>query len=247
MFFTLIAPHILSIDIGPIYDCAKTTQKGIYEYPTINNCENRMNKEEYELKTFTAEVFRYSPTVSKFPIYLCTHYKVTLTCNHENIFVSSVKSRKENEIRIPHELCLAMVWNQIFKTSFIKVKENSPIESIHYAFHALCNSNNKIKDDLPTPTEIVNTEQPLIFEIEGRWRNKISEEYKLLFDRKINETCYSCFPISVTQDNTTQSLLIIKLTVTKLNSAEVYHLKVRRHFLSQLEEKEKNLVSFKMQ
>ena len=168
-------------------------------------------------------MFRYSPTVCMFPIYLCTHYKVTLTCNHENIFVSSVKSRKENEIRIPHELWLAMVWNHIFKTSLIKIKENSPIESMHHAFHALYNSNNKIKDDLSTPTEIVNTEQPLTFEIEeGRWRNKISEEYKLYFDRKINETCYSAFPKSVTHDNTIQSLLIIDHHEVKFSQSIPY-------------------------
>ena len=119
--------------------------------------------------------------------------------------------------------------------------------TVHHAFHALCNTNNKIKDDLPTPTEIVNTEQPLSFETEeGRWRNKFSKEYKLHFDRKINETCYSDFPLSVTHDNTTQSLLIIDRHEVKFGRSIPYK-STPPIFVPIRGKRKKNFVSFKMQ
>ena len=87
-FFPIFILNVRAIDLGPIYDFTTTTPLGIYDYPTVRNCKHKMNEEEYQVKTYLAEVFRYSLKVSKskFPIYLCSHFEITLTCDHRNIF-----------------------------------------------------------------------------------------------------------------------------------------------------------------
>ena len=99
-FFPIFILNVRAIDLGPIYDCTTTTPLGIYDYPTIRNCKHKMNQEEYQVKTYSAEVCRYSPKVSKFPIYLCSHFEITLTCDHRNIFLSSKRFRQEKKFQL---------------------------------------------------------------------------------------------------------------------------------------------------
>ena len=110
MFFSLpiFIPNIRAIDLGPIYDCTTTTPLGIYNYPTIRSCKHQMNQEKYQVKTYSAEVFCYTPKVSKFPIFLSSHFEITLTCDHRNIFLSSKRLRQEKELKVQIEECLAM-------------------------------------------------------------------------------------------------------------------------------------------
>ena len=123
-FFPIFIPNIRGIDLGPIYDCTTTTPLGIYDYPTIRSCKHHMNQEEYQVKNSSAEVFRYSPKVSKFPIILCSHFEITLTCDHRNIFLSSIRLRQEKELKVQIRECLAMVWEQIFNIQL--TRENRP-------------------------------------------------------------------------------------------------------------------------
>ena len=99
-FFPIFILNVRGIDLGPIYDCTTTTPLGIYDYPTIRSCKHKTNQDEYQVKTYLAEVFRYSPKVSKFPIYLCSHFEITLTCDHRNIFLSSKRIRQEKELKV---------------------------------------------------------------------------------------------------------------------------------------------------
>ena len=133
-----------------------------------------MNQEEYQGKTYSAEVFRYSPKVSKFPIFLCSHFEITLTCDHRNIFLSSKRLRQEKELKVQIEGCLAMVWNQIFNIQLTRMREPTKEESVKHIFNFIMAPSEKHI----ILTEILDIKQPKLHKIEeGLWRNDVIENY----------------------------------------------------------------------
>ena len=180
-FVPIFILNVRAIGLGPIYDCTTTTPLGIYDYPTIRNCKHKMNQEEYQVKTYSAEVFRYSPKVSKFPIYLCSHFEITLTCDHRNIFLSSKRLRQEKEIKVPTEECLAMVWNQILNTQLTRKREPTKEENVKHVFEQIISPNKKT----PISSEILDVKQPKIYKIEeGLWQSYVLEKYDCNLFRK---------------------------------------------------------------
>ena len=180
-FFPIFILNVRAIDLGPIDDCTTTTPLGIYDYTTIRNCKHKMNQEEYQVKTYSAEVCRYSPKVSKFPIYLCSHFEITLTCDHRNIFLSSKRLRQEKEIKVPTEECLAMVCNQILNTQLTRKREPTKEENVKHVFEQIISSNKKT----PISSEILDVKQPKIYKIEeGLWQSYVLENYDCNLFRK---------------------------------------------------------------
>ena len=99
------------VELGSLYDCTKTTPMGIYEYPSLRDCGHNMNNIDAELTTYQAEVYRYSPNVTKFDMYLCSFETIDLRCDRTNIFKSSKKTRKVTKTRISPAECLLGIRN----------------------------------------------------------------------------------------------------------------------------------------
>ena len=107
----LCIPFVFGSRLGPLYDCTTTTPLGVYEFPVIPSCSHNMNKNS-KLITKEMEVFKYSPNVTHFDIYLCTLYKLTTVCDWkpsvswERFTASKKESSDTDEISISPEECI---------------------------------------------------------------------------------------------------------------------------------------------
>ena len=97
------------IDLGTWYDCTQTVPLGIYSYPTLRNYSHDMFSSLTMVKSYKAQVYQYSPNVSKFPKYSWLYTIVKLTCDCENIFAEKQKSKKEITQHITIQQCHQLI------------------------------------------------------------------------------------------------------------------------------------------
>eukprot|EP00111_Clytia_hemisphaerica_P012925 TCONS_00037964-protein len=98
-----------TLHFGVLHDCTVVKPVGIFEYPTLKDCDHTMDGNRDDMFTMDAEILKYSPKVTKFEIYLCSLEKVTLECDYENFFVSPVKTRTTEAIRVASLDCMEAV------------------------------------------------------------------------------------------------------------------------------------------
>ena len=97
------------IDLGTWYDCTQTVPLGIYSYPTLRNYSYDMFSSLTMVKSYKAQVYQYSPNVSKFPKYSWLYTIVKLKCDCENIFAEKQKSKKEITQHITIQQCHQLI------------------------------------------------------------------------------------------------------------------------------------------
>ena len=57
---------VSGINLGTIYDCSKLSPQGIYKLTIIPACNHGMHNLNDTVKWFTADIYTYRPTVTKF-------------------------------------------------------------------------------------------------------------------------------------------------------------------------------------
>ena len=92
-----------AIDLGPIYDCTSTTPLGVYQMPSLPNCHR---KPDSEIKTGNALIYRYSPNVTKFPIFWCSYEEIQLHCDFTNPFSGKQNAVLYIQRRLHHKCAL---------------------------------------------------------------------------------------------------------------------------------------------
>lgn len=67
-----------TIDLGPIFYCTTATPYGIFDYPSLANCNHYISDIKEPICAYKANLYKYSPNVTRFHIYHYQHHKIRL-------------------------------------------------------------------------------------------------------------------------------------------------------------------------
>ena len=60
-----------SFDLGSIFNCTTVTPFGIFDYPSLTNCNRNMGNIKEPIRIYETTLCKYSPTATKFYINHC--------------------------------------------------------------------------------------------------------------------------------------------------------------------------------
>ena len=90
-----------SIDLGDLYLCNETSNLGLFSFPHIDICGDKMAHEPTKL---TGRVFRYAKRRAYVDMYICTYKVVSATC-YETVFGALRHKMLREELKVTPKTC----------------------------------------------------------------------------------------------------------------------------------------------